>query len=51
MQPCKRNETQASDDDKSMGPIILKSGTFEGIGGHRASASCKNNSCRVDKLF
>ena len=42
MNAASRTETQSSDDDmESMGPIILKSGTFTGIGGHRASGLAK----------
>ena len=42
MNASARTETKASDDDmESMGPIILKSGTFTGIGGHRASGLAK----------
>ena len=42
MNAASRTETQSSDDDmESMGPIILKSGTFTGIDGHRASGLAK----------
>ncbi len=42
MKAAARTETPATDDDmESMGPIILKSGTFTGIGGHQASGIAK----------